>query len=282
MHLERLGLFMKAMHKIVIKLGTSTLTQGTQKLSRRYMLGLVQQIAHLQSKGLELILVSSGAVATGRDLLSSDKMDQSLPSKQTFASIGQVKLMQVWSELFSLFDLQVGQVLLTKDDFSNRKRHLTRETLSGLLQHHIIPIINENDTVATKGLCVGNNDSLAALVANLIAADTVILLTDQEGLYTADPRLNPNAKLIPVVSHIDEGICALAGGSSTSLGTGGMATKVEAAQIASQSGTRTIIASSFLPNILTDLVEGKQIGTLFLEKHSSHMNRSKFEEEKIR
>jgi len=253
---------MKAMRKIVIKVGTSTLTHGTQKLSRRHMLGLAQQIAHLQGRGLELLLVSSGAVATGRDLLNSY---QSQPSKQTCASIGQVKLMQIWSELFSLFDLQVGQVLLTKEDFSNQKRDITRNTLDCLLQHNIIPIINENDTVATKELCVGNNDNLAALVAKLIAADTVILLTDQEGLYTADPRLNPDAKLIPVVHHIDEQICALAGGSSTALGTGGMATKIAAAQIASESGTRTIIASSSHPNVLIDLVEGRRIGTLFLQ-----------------
>ena len=224
------------------------------------------QIAHLQSLGLELILVSSGAVATGRDLFSSDKMDPLLPSKQTFASIGQVKLMQVWSELFSLFDLQVGQVLLTQEDFSNQKRHGTRDTINGLLHHQIIPIINENDTVSTRGLCVGNNDNLAALVARLVAADTIILLTDQEGLYTADPRLNPDAQLISVVHCIDEKICALAGGSSTSLGTGGMATKIEAAQIASASGTRTIIASSSRHNVLMDLAEGKQIGTMFLEE----------------
>jgi glutamate 5-kinase len=226
------------------------------------MLGLVQQIVHLQGQGLELILVSSGAVATGRDLLGS------LSSKQTFASIGQVKLMQIWSELFSLFDLQVAQVLVTKEDFSDGKRHLTRETLGCLLQHHVIPIVNENDTVATKEMCVGNNDRLAALVANLIAADTVILLTDQEGLYTADPRLNPDAQLIATVHHIDEKISALAGGSSTSLGTGGMATKIEAAQIALESGIRTIIASSSRPNVLIDLVEGKQIGTLFLEEEN--------------
>ncbi len=266
---------MKAMRKIVIKVGTSTLTQGTQKLSRRYMLGLVQQIAQLQNRGLQLILVSSGAIATGRGLLNSHEIDR-LPSKQTLASIGQVKLMQIWSELCSLFDLQVGQLLLTKDDFSNRKRHLTRDTLVCLLQHHVIPIINENDTIATKEICLGNNDNLAALVANLISADTVILLTDQEGLYTADPRHNPDAKFIPVVDHIDEKICALAGGSSTSLGTGGMATKIKAAQIASQSGIRTIIASSSRHNVLIDLVEGKRIGTLFPE----NMNEIKFEEEK--
>jgi glutamate 5-kinase len=257
------------MHKIVIKVGTSTLTQGTQKLSRRYMLELVQQIAHLQRQGLELVLVSSGAIATGRELLSFDEMDQSPPSKQTFASIGQVKLMQIWSELFSLFDLQVGQILLTKNDFSNCKRQITRDTLGCLLEHNIIPVINENDTVATKELCIGNNDALAALVANLIGADMVILLTDQEGLYTADPRLDSDAKLIPIVTHIDEKIYALAGGSSTSLGTGGMITKIEAAQIASSSGIRTIIASSAHPHVLIDLVEGKQIGTLFLENKTS-------------
>lgn len=251
------------MHKIVIKVGTSTLTQGTHKLSRRYMLGLVQQMAHLQELGLEIILVSSGAVAAGRDILTAQA------SKEMCASLGQVKLMQVWSELFSLFDLQVGQVLLTKSDFLKNNSDHTRETLNCLLQHRIIPIINENDTVATKDVCFGNNDSLAALVADVIGADTVILLTDQEGLYTADPRLHPEAQLISVVNHIDEKICSLAGGSSTSLGTGGMATKIEAAQIASQSGMRTVIASASRPNVLIDLVQGKRIGTLFGGKHDA-------------
>ena len=200
----------------MIKLGTSTLTQGTQKLSRRYMLGLVQQIATLKNQGVKLMVVSSGAIATGRDLLS--QTDRSLPSKQICASIGQIKLMQVWSELFALFDLQVGQVLLTKEDFSPLKKNRTRYTLNCLLQNHIIPIINENDTVTTKESCIGNNDHLAALVAKAIEADTVILLTDQEGLYTADPHLNPDAKLISIVPSIDETICAFAGGSSTPLG----------------------------------------------------------------
>ncbi len=254
------------MKKIVIKVGTSTLTQGSQKLSRRYMLSLVQQIAHLQSQGLGLVLVSSGAIATGKEIFGCERREEPQPSKQTFASIGQVKLMQVWSELFSLFDIPVGQVLLTENDFSLDKREVTKETLEGLLRHAILPIINENDTVATRELSVGNNDSLAALVAPLIGADTVILLTDQEGLYTADPRLYPDAVLIPLVCDISEEICALGGGSSTLLGTGGMATKIEAAQVAAQSGIRTIIASSFRPNVLIDLAEGRQIGTLFLEK----------------
>jgi glutamate 5-kinase len=231
-------------------------------------LSLVQQIAHLKDQGLQLVLVSSGAVVTGRELLSSAKITQSVPSKQAFASIGQVKLMQTWLELFSLLDLQVGQVLLTKDDFSNPKCDLTRETLNCLLQH-IIPIVNENDTIATHTSRIGDNDNLAALVAKLIEADAIILLTDQEGLYTADPRFNPDAKLIPVVKCIDKTTFALVAGSSTSVGTGGMTTKIEAAQMASRAGIRTIIASSTRPNVLIDLVEGKQLGTLFLEEKAS-------------
>jgi glutamate 5-kinase len=286
--------FMKTMKKIVVKLGTSTLTQGTQKLSHRYMLGLVQQIIHLQNRNLQVILVSSGAVAIGRELLTSPKepvatlpsaeklmvlrkfgarmesfatdseLKRRLPSKQALASVGQIKLMQVWSDLFALFDLRVGQVLLTRDDFSNRKRQFTKDTLGCLLQHCILPIINENDTIATKRTRVGDNDNLAALVANLIEADILILLTDQEGLYTADPRLDPEAALIHIVEHIDNKIFAFAGNASTSFGTGGMTTKIEAAQIASRSGTRTIIAHSARPNVLIDLIEGKNIGTQFL------------------
>ncbi|MBA2367948.1 MAG: glutamate 5-kinase [Candidatus Protochlamydia sp.] len=263
--------------KIIVKIGTSTLTQGGQKLSRRFMLGLVQQLAQLQSEGAHVVLVSSGAIACGRELLNYPKADRSLPTKQMFSSIGQVKLMQTWSELFSLFDLHVGQVLLTRDDFSDRKRYLNaRDTLRCLLKHHIIPIINENDTIATKEIRVGDNDNLAALAANLIDADLVILLTDQEGLYTADPRIDKSAKLIPIVNRIDESIFALAGGSSTSLGTGGMRTKIEAAQIASQCGTRTVIASSSRPNVLIDLALGQQIGTLFMEEVSARESRKKW------
>lgn len=259
---------MKGMQKLVIKVGSSTLTQGMPTLSRRYMLSLVQQIAHLKDQGLQLVLVSSGAVATGRELLNFAKDTLSTPPKQAFASVGQVKLMQTWLEIFSLLDLQVGQVLLTKEDFSDQKCHLTRDTFNCLLQH-IIPIVNENDAIATLGSRIGDNDTLAALVANVIQADAIILLTDQEGLYTADPRFNPDATLISVVKCIDDTIFALAAGSSTSVGTGGMLTKIEAAQMASKAGIRTIIASSTRPNVLIDLAEGKQIGTLFLEESTS-------------
>ena len=268
---------MKHIKRIVIKFGTSTLTQGSSKLSRRYMLNFVQQIAQLQNEGLQVVLVSSGAIAAGRETLNFPKIERSLPMKQMFSAVGQLKLMQIWSELFALFELNVGQVLLTREDFSERKRYLNaRDTLNCLIKHRIIPIINENDTIATKEIRVGDNDNLAALAANLVEADLMILLTDQEGLFTADPRFDANAKLIPLVKSIDDSIYALAGGSATSLGTGGMITKIEAAQIASQCGTRTVIASSARPNILIDLAEGKEIGTLFLEELSARESRKRW------
>ncbi len=255
---------MNHLKKIVVKVGTSTLTQGSRQLSRRYMLELTRQIAYLHEKGLQIVLVSSGAVAAGSELLSHPIVDRSLPSKQMFAAIGQVQLMQIWRELFNLFNINVGQLLLTRDDFSHRKRYLnTRDTVNCFFHHSIIPIVNENDTVATKEIRVGDNDNLAALAANLIGADLLILLTDQQGLYTADPRLYADAKLISSVNRIDESIFNLAKGSSTSLGTGGMFTKIEAAQIATRSGTQSVIASASHPDVLIGIAEGKKIGTYF-------------------
>ena len=177
------------MHTLVIKLGTSTLTQGTKQLSRRYMVELARQIVHLREQGKQIVLVTSGAVAAGRELLGHPTVERYWPSKQMFASVGQGRLMQIWADLFGLFNVNVGQLLLTRGDFSNRQRYLNiRDTLHCLLKHHVLPIINENDTVATKDIRVGDNDNLAALVSNLIAADRLVLLTDQQGLYTADPR----------------------------------------------------------------------------------------------
>lgn len=266
------------MHKFVIKFGTSTLTQGTKQLSRRYMLELARQIVHLREQGKQVVLVTSGAVAAGRELLGHPVVESYWPAKQMFASVGQGRLMQIWADLFGLFNVQVGQLLLTRGDFSNRKRYLNiRDTLHCLLKHHVLPIINENDTVATKDIRVGDNDNLAALISNLIAADRLILLTDQQGLYTADPRQNPEAKLIPVVKHIDESIFNLAGGSSAAgLGTGGMFTKIQAAHLASQSGTSTTIASSAIPNILIEIGEGKSIGTLFLAETTARESRKRW------
>lgn len=267
------------MNKIVIKLGTSTLTQGTKQLSRRYMLEIARQITLLLEQGKQVVLVTSGAVAAGREMLGYPTVERYLPSKQMFASVGQGRLMQIWADLFSIFHIQVGQLLLTRGDFSNRQRYLNiRDTLHCLLQHGVLPIINENDTVATKDSRVGDNDNLAALVSNLIAADRLILLTDQQGLYTSDPRHDPKAELIPVVKHIDSSIFALAGGAPTvlGLGTGGMYTKVQAAQLASQSGTSTIIASSSHPNILLEIAAEKSLGTLFLAETTIRESRKRW------
>lgn len=250
--------------KIVIKLGTSTLTQNSKNLSKKFMLELCRQISSLHELGHQIVIVSSGAIAAGRQVLSQNPND-TLPSKQMFAAVGQVQLMHIWTQLFAIFEMHVGQLLLTRDDLSHRKRYLNaRDTLYCLLQHKILPIINENDSVATQEIKVGDNDNLAALVANLIGADLLILLTDQQGLYTADPRLHPHAELIPLVRKIDEAILNQAKGSSHQLGTGGMATKIEAAQKAAQCGITTRIASATIPNILLELVEGHPHGTTFL------------------
>lgn len=268
---------MKNRKKIVVKVGTSTLTQGAKTLSRKYMVELTRQLAHLHEKGNQIVLVTSGAVAAGRELLSHPHLDRNVPSKQMFASVGQVQLMQTWTKLFSLYEINVGQLLLTREDLSHRNRYLNaRDTLECLLQHRIIPIINENDSIATKDIRVGDNDNLAALVANIIAADQLILLTDQKGLYTADPRLDPEAELISVVDQIDEQIFNLAKGSSTSLGTGGMYTKIEAAQKASQCGIPTVIAAANHSNVLIEIYEGKPIGTTFKAQTSPQESRKRW------
>lgn len=255
---------MTKMKKVVVKVGTSTLTQGSKKISRRFMLELSRQVADVHEKGSEVILVTSGAVAAGRELLEQQNGNSS-PSKQMFSAIGQVQLMQVWRELFSLYDKRVGQLLLTREDFSHQERiQNVQSTIGALLEHNIIPIINENDPVAIRESRVGDNDNLAAFVAHIVGADILILLTDQEGLYTEDPRLNPDAQLISLINEVDTRIKSLAGGSSTTLGTGGMSTKIEAAEKAMQYGISTVIASSSHPNILIELANGKQIGTRFV------------------
>lgn len=246
---------MKKMQRIVIKVGSSVL-QEILKNQHDYLLHIVDQISHLQKTGMEVVLVSSGAVNTGRSLLNHPEQN-----KQALASIGQAKLMHVWSELFASKKLTIGQVLLTKNNFSDEERYNTQDTLRNLLKHKIIPVINENDTVATKKNSVGDNDNLAALVANLINADTLILLTDQEGFYTTDPRLDPNATLISDLDNLDKEIFSQASGSLSAFGTGGMTTKIQAAQVALQSNIPTIIASSTRKNVLIDLMQGKKLGT---------------------
>ncbi|MBJ7448836.1 MAG: glutamate 5-kinase [Parachlamydiales bacterium] len=263
--------------QIVIKLGTSSLTNGTKNLSRSQMLEYVRQIAKLHKAGHRIVMTSSGAIAAGREVISNTKTDSSLPSKQMLAAVGQVRLMEIWTQLFGLFDIPVGQILLTRGDFSNRQSYLNvRDTLWALLRQGIIPIVNENDTVATHETRVGDNDNLSALIANMVAADLLVLLTDQEGLYTADPRTNPDASLIHVVDKIDDSIWALAKGAVSGLGTGGMTTKLEAALLATKSGTSTVIAKAQKAHVLDSIVDGKNVGTLFKSKSTPQESRKRW------
>ena len=251
--------------RVVVKLGTSTLTAGTSKLNRQRMLELVQQLASLHQMGHEVILVTSGAQAAGRERLAFPDLSRSVPGKQMLSAVGQGYLMRIYSDLFDIFSIAVGQILLTREDLSYRGRYLNaRDTLLVLLERRIIPIINENDTIATEEIRVGDNDNLSALVASVLEADLLILLTDQSGLFTADPRVNPAAELIQRVPDITPEILALAGGAGTGVGTGGMRTKLQAAQTAARSGVETIIASGKEPNVLTRILQGEAVGTRFV------------------
>ncbi len=250
--------------RLVIKLGTSVLTNGTDNLNRQQMLEIVQQIALFYQQGHEVVMVSSGAQLAGRERLNFPDLGRSVPAKQMLSAVGQSRLMRIYSDLFDIFKVTVAQVLLTRDDLSHRGRYLNaRDTLRTLLEHRIIPIINENDTVATEEIRVGDNDNLSALVASTLEADTLIILTDQQGLFTDDPRKNKDARLIHSIEQIDDSVFELAGGAGSTIGTGGMVTKIQAAQIATRSGVTTIIADGRLPNILTRLVDGESLGTTF-------------------
>ncbi|MCL4248253.1 MAG: glutamate 5-kinase [Anaerolineae bacterium] len=261
--------------RIVVKLGTSVLTAGTPSLNRQRILEIVRQIARAHQEGHEVILVTSGAVAAGRERLGFPELGRSLPHKQMFSAVGQSRLMQQYNELFDIFQIIVAQVLLTRDDLSDRRRHLNaRDTIATLLEHRIIPIINENDTTATHEIRVGDNDNLSALVATLVEADLLIMLTDQPGLFTADPRTHADAQLIGEVAKIDDSTWAVASGTNSDLGTGGMTTKLQAAQLAGRSGVMTVISSGSLPDVITRLIIGEQLGTRF-PASTTHMESRK-------
>lgn len=253
-----------SVRRIVIKLGTSTLTGGSPHMDQARMLEIVRVIARMRSRGVQTVLVSSGAVAAGREQLEYPELSGNVSSKQMLASAGQVRLIGMWADLFAIYKLQVGQMLLTRADLEDRERYLNaRDTLFALLEYGVVPIINENDAVSIAEIKVGDNDNLAALAAVLAEADCLVLLTDQKGLYTADPRLVPDASLIRRVDKIDEQVMALAGGSGTRLGTGGMHTKLEAAQIATSAGIEVIVASGEEPLMIEFLIQGKGDATFF-------------------
>jgi glutamate 5-kinase len=251
---------------IVVKLGTSTLTAGTASLSPARMVELVRQMAELHQQGCRVVLVTSGAMAAGRERLAFPQLPKEIPAKQMLSAVGQPRLMSLYEQLFAIYQLTVAQVLLTRADLADRHRYLnSRNTLTALLSQNVIPIINENDTVATEEIRVGDNDNLSALVANLIEADLLVMLTDQPGLFTADPRCDPSAELIQDVTSpsIPSSIWDAVGGSAGRLGTGGMLTKLQAADLARRSGTKVVIAAGNVENVLTRLAKGEKLGTHF-------------------
>lgn len=263
--------------RIVVKFGTSVLTAGTPRLHRAQMVNLARQCADLHHRGRKLILVTSGAIAAGRERLNQPGPSPNLAHKQMLAAVGQTALMALWEQFFSIYGLHVGQMLLTRADVERRGRYLNaRATLHALLDNQIIPIINENDAVATEEIRVGDNDNLSALVATLAEADLLILLTDQPGLYTADPRTNPLAQLIPEVGLIDDTLRQLAGGSVSGLGVGGMATKLQAAATARLAGVDVIIASGQVPDVILRVAEGEAVGTRFPATQSRLESRKKW------
>lgn len=248
--------------RIVIKLGTSTLAHSTGKLNIRKMTSLVRVLADLQNSGKELVIVSSGAIGLGVGKLGLKSRPSDTPSKQACAAVGQCELMYMYDNLFDEYGITVAQILLTKTIL---EKNNVVNTFEKLISMGVIPIVNENDTVAIDELEleIGENDSLSAMVANLSKADLLIILSDIDGLFSSDPRSDSNAELIPVVHKIDENIEKIAGGAGSSLGTGGMATKINAAKIATQAGIDMVIMNGKNPELLYDLFEDKQIGTLF-------------------
>lgn len=249
---------------IVIKVGTSTLTYPNGKMNLRGMESLCKTISDLQNSGKRIVLVSSGAIGVGLGKMNLPEKPKETSKKQALAAIGQCELMFMYDKLFGEYNTNVAQILLTADVTTNpvRREH-AKNTFTELINMGIIPIVNENDTVAVDEIQFGDNDTLSAIVAELIGADALIILTDIDGMYDSNPKTNPNARRIPYVREITPEIEDLAGGAGSSLGTGGMATKVKAAKIATEAGIVTAILSSEKSEYLYDLLEGRDIGTVF-------------------
>ena len=250
--------------RIVIKVGTSTLTHSTGKLNIRRVELLCKVMSDLKNAGHELVLVSSGAIAMGIGKMNLTRKPADIPSKQALAAIGQCELMYIYDKLFSEYHHTVAQVLLTGSDVEDPHRRLNfQNTMGRLLEMGALPVINENDTVATAEIAVGDNDTLGAIVATNLRADLLVLMSDIEGLYTADPRHDPQAELIPLVEAITPDILALAGGTDNELGTGGMVTKLRAAKMCMDAGCDMIITNGTRPNDLYRIADGEDVGTRF-------------------
>ncbi|WP_299595494.1 glutamate 5-kinase [uncultured Microbulbifer sp.] len=256
---------LSASQRWVIKIGSALLTDNGRGVNRAAILNWAGQISALRRRGIEVLLVSSGAVAAGMDRLGWRKRPESIHQLQAAAAIGQSHLVQVYEHAFGQYDCRTAQILLDHDDLSNRTRYLNaRSTIKTLLSLGAVPIINENDTVVTDEIRFGDNDTLGALVANLVEADVLLILTDADGLFTEDPRDNPDAELVREAVATDPRLVAMAGDSRSGLGRGGMATKVRAAQLAARSGARTVIVGGANESVIERVVAGEDLGTLLL------------------
>ena len=250
--------------KIVIKIGTSTLAHATGHLNIRRVERLCKIISDIKNAGHQVILVSSGAIGMGVGKLGLLSRPTDIPTKQAAAAVGQCELMYTYDKLFSEHRHTVAQLLITGEDVANAQRHQNfSNTINRLLELGVLPIINENDTVSTAELGIGDNDTLAAIVAQSVKADKLVLLSDIAGLYTADPHTDPNARLISKVTVLDDSVTALAGGSNGKQGTGGMVTKLHAAKICMDCGCDMIIANGADPENLYAIMDGREVGTTF-------------------
>ena len=251
--------------RIVVKVGTSTLAHATGRLNIRHVEELVKVLSDLKNAGHEIILVSSGAIGMGVGKLNLPGRPKDMPTKQAAAAVGQCELMYTYDRLFTQYNHTVAQILLTGEDVDHEDRRQNFEnTLSRLLELGALPIINENDTVATAEIKVGDNDTLGAIVACSAKAELLVLLSDIDGLYTADPRKDPEARLIPVVEEVTPEIEALADGKGSELAVGGMATKLRAAKMVTAQGCDMVITNGEHPEVLYDIAQGKPVGTRFL------------------
>ena len=251
--------------RIVVKVGTSTLTHAAGNLNIRRTEKLCRVLADLKNAGHEIILVSSGAIGMGLGKLGLKERPADMPGKQAAAAVGQCELMYIYDKMFGAYNHTVAHILLTAEDVKNEERHQNfTNTITRLIDYSILPIINENDTISVSEIKIGDNDQLSAIVATSVQADLLVILTDMDGLYTSDPRKDPSARLIPEVDRVDETILKLGGSSGTSRGTGGMATKLEAARMATEAGVDTIIVHGKDPEILYAVMEGAPFrGTRF-------------------
>ncbi|OJH34340.1 glutamate 5-kinase [Cystobacter ferrugineus] len=253
----------RAARRVVVKIGTNALTHATGRFNRAHFDALSEDLLWA-AQGRELVVVSSGAIALGVERLGLPARPKDIPGKQACAAVGQSRLMRAYEEAFDRANRRVAQILLTHGDVQDRRRYLNvKHALERLLEAQVVPIINENDTVSVDELKFGDNDTLAGLVAGGVEADALIILSDVEGLFTADPRKNPDAQMLSVVDAVTPELLALAGGSGSQVGTGGMTTKVRAAARAAESGVRCVITSGAVPGRLRAVLSGESVGTLF-------------------